>query len=234
MYLVETLRDAVIQLLEAVENLALGFLDAIAGAIEQLFKLLNTEIKIPFISALFRLIGAGKLTPLNLTGLLVAIPATVISKLLFGETPFKNEPPVDFSTPINGTPLASLQGASVAEGKSAIAPESIEPRASIQARDQFSRQRSIQQWGNIGLLTDLINGLIQAFLDSAPEENGREDKHEKTAGFGLEIVSLILGGFSWLASFPSSPNFPGGRPYNVLAHKVSKSKNEQEYWERVM
>ena len=44
----------------------------------------------------------------------------------------------------------------------------------------------------------------------------------------------VLSGCSWLGSFPSSPEFPGGRPYNLLAHKVSKTNNPQEYWERVM
>ncbi|MGB7312270.1 MAG: LamG-like jellyroll fold domain-containing protein [Nodosilinea sp.] len=211
--LVETLRDVVIQMMEAVENLALGFLDAIAAAVKQLKNLLNAEIKIPFISDLFKLIGGGKLTLLNLTGLLLAIPVTVVSKLIFGETPFKNEPPLNFATQTGARLVA-------------------EPRASIQTTNNTARENSVRHWGNTGLLADVINGVITGFLDSVPES--ADQPFEKTAGFGFEIVSLVLSGFSWLASFPSSPDFPGGRPYNVAAHKVSKSKNEQEYWERVM
>ncbi|MEM8805790.1 MAG: hypothetical protein AAGF01_07165, partial [Cyanobacteria bacterium P01_G01_bin.38] len=232
--LVETLRDVVIQLLEAVENLALGFLDAIAEAIEQLKNLLNAEIKIPFISQLFRLIGGGKLTILNLTGLLLAIPVTIVSKLVFGETPFKNEPPLALAfqadAQASAASQASLQAANVG-GERAIAQVATEPRASVQ-RSSLARINSIQHWGNTGLLADVINGMITAYLDVLPEK--ADDPYEETAGFGFEVVSLVLGGFSWLASFPSSPGFPGGRPYNVAAHKVSKSKNEQEYWERVM
>jgi hypothetical protein len=48
----------------------------------------------------------------------------------------------------------------------------------------------------------------------------------------------VLSGFSWLASFPSSPDFPGGRPYNVAAHKVSDTDKpelrERFHRERVM
>ncbi|MGD1940565.1 MAG: LamG domain-containing protein [Leptolyngbyaceae cyanobacterium] len=211
--LVETLRDVVMQMLEAIENLVLGFLDAIAGAVEQLKKLLNAEIKIPFISDLFRLIGAGKLTLLNLTGLLLAIPVTVVSKLIFGETPFKNVPPLDLA-PQTGARLVAEQ------------------EVSFQRTNNTRRENSIRHWGNTGLLADVMNGMITAYLDVLPESS--DDPYEETAGFGFEIVSLVLDGFSWLASFPSSPDFPGGRPYNVAAHAVSKSKDEQEYWERVM
>ncbi|MEM0979389.1 MAG: LamG domain-containing protein [Cyanobacteria bacterium P01_H01_bin.58] len=210
---VETLRDVVMQMMEAIENLVLGFLDAIAEAVEQLKKLLNAEIKIPFISDLFRLIGAGKLTLLNLTGLLLAIPVTVVSKLIFGETPFKDEPPLDLA-PQTGARLVAEQ------------------EVSFQRTNNTKRESSIRHWGNTGLLADVINGMVTGFLDILSED--ADQPYEKTAGFGFEIVSLVLDGFSWLASFPSSPDFPGGRPYNVAAHKVSKTEDEQEYWERVV
>ncbi len=222
--LVETLRDVVLQLLEAVENLTLAFLEAIAGAVEQLKKLLNAEIKIPFISKLFRLIGGGKLTILNLAGLLLAIPVTVLSKLIFGETPFKNVPSLDLSTDVSTQTNALLVAEPGAIAKSAASTD--------QPEDPGARERSIRSWGITALTVDAANGLINMALDMVPES--ADDVLEATAGFGLEIVSLVLSGFSWLASFPSSPGFPGGRPYNVAAHKVSKSENEQEYWERVM
>ncbi|MGD1949540.1 MAG: hypothetical protein ACFB14_07820 [Leptolyngbyaceae cyanobacterium] len=221
---VETLRDVVMQMMEAIENLVLGFLDAISEAIEQLKNLLNTEIKIPFISDLFRLIGAGKLTLLNLTGLLLAIPVTVVSKLIFGKATFKSEPPLDFSTQTGTRLVAERTGARLV----------TEQGESAEEAGTSARKRSIRIWGIIGLTADALNGLINAGLDASAESGSLEETLEETAGYGFEIVSLVLSGFSWLASFPSSPDFPGGRPYNVAAHKVSKTEDEQEYWERVM
>ncbi|ESA36374.1 egf domain-containing protein [Leptolyngbya sp. Heron Island J] len=220
--LIEVFRDVTIQLLEAVENLALGFLDVIAEAVEQIQKLLNTEIKIPFISNLFELIGAGKLTILNLAGLLLAIPVTVVSKLVMGEAPFKNEPPLDFSAPSG--PVTGQTGARLVAQQSAIAQRS----------DTSARERSIRIWGIIGLTADALNGVINAGLDLSSEFGPKEKKLEETAGYTFEFVSLLLSGFSWLASFPSSPDFPGGRPYNVAAHKVTKGEDKPEYEERVM
>jgi hypothetical protein len=231
---VETLRDVVIQMLEAIEHLVLGFLDAIAEAVEQIKKLLNAEIKIPFISDLFRLIGGGKLTLLNLTSLLLAIPVTVVSKLVFGKNPFKNEPPLNFAPSANDRLVAEPTGGLLVTepNLASLVTESVE---SDQKESNSARKKSVRIWGIIGLFADALNGLINAGLDVSAENENPERVLEANAGFGLEIVSLGLSGFSWLASFPSSPDgFPGGRPYNVAAHPVSKSKDEQEYWERVM
>ncbi|NET36140.1 MAG: hypothetical protein F6K19_29630 [Cyanothece sp. SIO1E1] len=213
--LIETFRDVTIQMLESIENLVLGFLDVIAEAVEQIQNLLNAEIKIPFISDLFKLIGAGKLTLLNLAGLLLAIPVTVVSKIVMGKAPFKNEPPLDFSTQTNDRLV-------------------VEPRAIAARADTTARERSIRIWGIIGLTADALNGLINAGLDASAEFSSKEKELEEKAGYGLEILSLALSGFSWLASFPSSPDFPGGRPYNVAAHKVTQGEDKPEYEERVM
>ncbi|MBE9066423.1 hypothetical protein IQ260_07135, partial [Leptolyngbya cf. ectocarpi LEGE 11479] len=93
--IVEALRDAIIQSLSAVENVALGLLDIVGEAIQQLKNLLNAEIKIPFISDLFKLLGAGKLTVLNLSTLLLAIPATIVFKLTTNEKPFTDVVPLE-------------------------------------------------------------------------------------------------------------------------------------------
>jgi hypothetical protein len=144
--------------------------------------------------------------------------------LYFGETPFKNVPPLNLSTDLSTQTDALLVTEPGAIAKSAASTD--------QPEDSAARERSIRGWGITALTVDAANGLINMGLDMVPEN--ADDVLERTAGFGLEIVSLVLSGFSWLASFPSSPGFPGGRPYNVAAHKVSKTQNEQEYWERVM
>ena len=222
--LIETFRDVTIQMLEAFENLALGFLDVIAEAVEQIKTILNAEIKIPFISKLFELIGAGKLTLLNLTGLLLAIPVTVVSKIVLGKTPFKNEPPLDFSTQAGTRPMAEQIGARLVTTQA----------QSAEAANISDREQSIKTWGIIGLTADALNGVINAVLDFSSEESKKERRLEENAGYGLEIVSLALSGFSWLASFPSSPGFPGGRPYNVAAHSVNQDEDRPEFEERIM
>ena len=132
------------------------------------------------------------------------------------------------SEPLSEARLAQL----LACAQSAPTKSDLQQYSIIIVEDPAARERSIRSWGITALTVDAANGLINMALDMVPES--ADDVLEATAGFGLEIVSLVLSGFSWLASFPSSPGFPGGRPYNVAAHKVSKSKNEQEYWERVM
>ena len=58
---------------------------------------------------------------------------------------------------------------------------------------------------------DLLNSMIQAGLDLPSEST------ELKGGLSdfLEMLSLGLSGFSWLASFPASTIEPGGYPYNI-------------------
>ncbi|RKD92233.1 LamG domain-containing protein [Mangrovibacterium diazotrophicum] len=219
--LIEAARDSIIQLLEIAGDLVGDFLNVLEEAVQLFQNLLNGEIKIPFISDLFKLIGAGKLNILNLTSLLVAIPLTAISKLISGEKPFEGEPLPDFAASdgdnlsVQSTLLLSISVDST--GEDSAANEDENQRASA------ARIRSVKVWGRAALTVDVMNGVINCILDAFAE--GEDDKlNEVTAGLGLEIVSLALSGISWLASFPSSPGFPGGRPYNLCKHKLRGSK----------
>jgi len=97
--IIEALRDAVMQSLEAVENMALGLLDIVSLAIDLFKDLLNKEIRIPFISDLLDLIGVGKLTVLNLATIVLAIPVTVTAKLVTGKHLFTRNTPLPFDLP---------------------------------------------------------------------------------------------------------------------------------------
>ncbi len=223
--LIEAFRDAIIQSLEAVENVALGLLDVIRLAADLFQKLLNAEIKIPFISDLFELLGAGKLTMLNLTTILVAIPVTVVSKLLFNERPFRGAAPLAFSTQPEARLLLAASQTASDEG------EEQDP-GNPSNTGLSAREKSIRDWGLVSMLALFLKGLVNVRLDVVSENLDEVD--EATGGTGFEFISLLLDFVIWLGSFPSSPGFPGGRPYNLLAHPVSKSNNETEYWERVM
>jgi hypothetical protein len=182
-------------LLTAIENIANQFLAIIGKVIEAFFKTITTEINIPFFTGLFRKIGAGKLTVLRLTALLLAIPATVTAKLVLGRPPF----PVTIA--------------------------------------QSARDASIAGWSVIALFSDILNGIVSAGLDVVPE--GAEPttlrfRGQVLSGASLEKISAVLSTISWLASFPDSPDFEGGRPYNIAAHGVSKTQDPAKYWQRVV
>ncbi|MGB3518700.1 MAG: LamG-like jellyroll fold domain-containing protein [Elainellaceae cyanobacterium] len=194
--ILEVLRDLMGDFLSFIKKIAGYFLNAIGVAVGQFKNLINGKINIPFITGLFKLIGAGDLTLLNLTSLLIAIPVTVISKLVFNKLPFEIK--IDENTKTEERYLSGLG------------------------------------WGVTALTVDAVNGLIAARLDGVPEELDGAD--EISAGGGLEVVSLLLSFISWLGSFPDSPDFPGGRPYDIADPKynVTKTNHPSEYWQRVL
>ncbi len=217
-----TFRDVGMQLLDIGENVIHGFLDLVVAVIDLLQDALNTEIRIPFISDLFKLLGAGKLTILNLFSLLLAIPITVIAKLMTGRAPFQNAAPLEFPQQ-NAAPPEFSQQAVIAEQRSFVAQE---------PRDIAATQQKIFDFGVVALTADAFNGLFFTLLDAVPEDF---DDDGKVTRF-IEMGTLLISGFSWLASFPSSPIEPGGYPYNIAhpRHKVNKHDHKQEYWERVL
>lgn len=227
--ILDTFRDVGIKALDFGENIVHAFLDLVVTAIRLLRDVLNLEIRIPLISDLFELLGAGKLTILNVTTVLVAIPVTVVSKLMFGEAPFQDTEPefpkvAEITAQRADVVALSAQGGEVALVQaSSVADDGI---------NVDSTRRKIVGFGVLAIVSDVINGIIRTGLDLTPEEF--DDDGESTRF--LERMSLVLSGFSWLASFPASPVEPGGYPYNLLLDKnrVSKSQHEREYWERVV
>jgi len=216
--ILDTFRDVGIKILDFGENIIHAFLDLVVTAIKLFQDLLNLEIRIPLISNLFELLGAGKLTILNVVTVLAAIPVTVLSKLFFGKAPFQD-----------ATPEFPKQGVVASQQNLVVAQSQAQDESGI----DIDRTRSkIEDFGLLALSVDVINTFINTGLDFVPEES--DDDGESTRF--LERMSLLLSGLSWLASFPASPVEPGGYPYNLLLDKnrVSKSQNEQEYWERVM
>lgn len=218
--IIEALRTVASDLVDTAEDIALTFLDIIIAAIDGLKDLLNTNINIPLLSALFDLIGAGDLTILNLTSMLIAIPATIISKLFFNEAPFKDMPQPVFPT------SSALVSVLADEAESGV--EESESKV-----DEEKQRRMVIGFGVIGITADLLNGIISTGLDLIPEIV--DEILEPETGH-IETMSLVLSGVSWLASFPASRVEPGGYPYN-LCHKDNKvdiHNNTQEFWERVM
>ncbi|MBE9067370.1 LamG domain-containing protein [Leptolyngbya cf. ectocarpi LEGE 11479] len=190
--IIEALRDVIIQSLEAAENLALGILDIVGEVIKQFKKLLNTEIKIPFISDLFKLIGAGKLTLLNLSSVLLAIPVTVISKIVTNEKPFtKGALPLELS---NQTTV-KLAAAS-------------ETEANEHETDLNSLRTDIALT-MIAATADTANHVINGILDltdkprsESSDASSSNSKELPSFSKVVEIASLFLSGVSLAVSYP--------------------------------
>lgn len=191
--LIEAFRDAIIQSLEAVENVALGLLDVIEEGVKLLKNLLNAEIEIPFISNLFERIGAGKLTILNLSSLLLAIPVTVMSKLATGTNLFAN-----LALPFDRSTRAQARlAAAPLTGDEAPAPSKTELRLDL-------------AWTIIGTCADGVGHLVNSLLDvrNKPKPGAKLSfsfpKMEKSWTSGrLEFVSWLCSFVSWSVSYPA-------------------------------
>ena len=200
--LIETFRDVIIQLLDSAEQLVLGLLDVVARVFEGIKTVLNTEIKIPFISELFKLIGAGKLTILNLSSLFLAIPVTVIGKIATGEHLFRNVEAVpQLSTQPNGQFALSRSAASIVEDT---------------ARDQLERKR---RFSIVAMVADTLGHVVNFGLDLAdvPEERDQgispisaKEEGDLAQGASLfEYISLICDGVGYFVSFPYDSQLTG-------------------------
>ena len=91
--------SAVLSLVKGLLVTGLGVIDVVIStvfefvlaAIDLLQVALNATLDIPVLSALYRTITGGReLSAISLLALLVAVPATVISKLVLGRAPFQN------------------------------------------------------------------------------------------------------------------------------------------------
>ncbi|MFK8185499.1 MAG: hypothetical protein AB8B99_19150, partial [Phormidesmis sp.] len=199
--IIEALRDVVIQLLEAGENITLALLSAIEGIIELFKDLLNGEIKIPFISDLFRLIGAGKLTLLNLFALILAVPVTVVHKIAFNERPFKGDDPSELLT----GPKAQLTAAS----KAAVNQGALLQNAALRGDDGQAAELSsvpklsvVRGLGVTALVANVINGFfLNPYLNLTLE--GVDDVIEGSVfRGGIELFTWVNDFFIWLPTIP--------------------------------
>ena len=223
-----------IQALDITEDLIMAIIDGIVAAIHLFKQVLNAEIRIPLISALFELIGAGNLSIINVMTILVAIPTTVVSKLMFGEHPFAGLDVPQLAEPKDkpAETAALVQRNLITADATVQAPAQPLTQAISQTDDLRTRHRQlVKGFGALSLHADLFSGLFGALLDSVPEN---ADAQGKNGTFILEVFTLGLDWLSWLGSFPASPNNPGGFPYLVHKHKVNIKDNPQELWQRVV
>jgi hypothetical protein len=229
--ILDTFRDMGIGALDLGEDIIFTFLDIVVSAIELFQDLLNAEIRIPLVSDLFKMLGAGKLTILNLTSLLVSIPATVMIKLMFGKVPLGDVPEPEFSTQQIVSPDQQLPAVQSNQDEIDIV-SSGHQLLSVQSNEDIKKTiLKMEVFGGLAIAADILNAFISTRMDLIPE-GGEESP------ILLEHMSLFLSWVSWLGSFPGSKEEPGGYPYLIgkTANLVSKDKKDEEemYWERVL
>ncbi|MEM6437751.1 MAG: hypothetical protein AAF773_28425, partial [Cyanobacteria bacterium P01_D01_bin.115] len=224
--IIEALRDAIIQALEAVENVALGLLDVVGFAIDLFQSLLNAEIRIPFISDLLDFIGVGKLTVLNLATIALAIPVTVTGKLVTGQNLFTSSTPVplDLANQTKATlALADVTTASAVLSGSTDASIDLNDSDSTVATDEpdiIGDLRKDRNFTIVVTVADTVNHLIAGILDTfdVPGFDVDNDSDRDFSGLdetlanasekfvrplqALELFSMVLSLVSWGFSKP--------------------------------
>lgn len=75
---------------EMIEEMASALFDLLIGSIKLIKELLNAEIRIPILSGIYQEISGDKLTILDFTCLLIAIPMTVAYKIVHHVAPFSH------------------------------------------------------------------------------------------------------------------------------------------------
>ncbi len=227
-------KEVSIQALDIMEDLMMVLLDAVIAGINILQEILNKEVKIPLISALFKLIGAGELSIINLVTILVAIPTTVVSKLMFKERPFADlDVPAIADTNTSTIAETEFSAALVQSRSALVEPRNLDTQTETEddSAKRLRHRRMVIGFGVLSTHAGLLSGMFASFLDAQPEQ---ADDDEGKGTFFLEAFTLGLDWISWLGTFPASPDNPGGFPYALHKHKVSKTQNPQEYWQRVV
>ncbi|MEL6453090.1 MAG: LamG domain-containing protein [Cyanobacteria bacterium J06623_5] len=242
--IIEAFRDAIIQSLDAVENVALGLLDVVAIAIDLFKDLLNAEIRIPFISALLDFIGAGQLTVLNLATMILAIPATVTAKLVTGQNLFTESTSVPLD--LVNQQEANQQGVNQQESRLALANVTTASAAlvadNIDASNKSASTEKTDKSGSLsdlrkdltfttmGTVADTVNHFLSGVLDLFDISGGGKDKSRK---FGddnpnltrsLEISSIVLSLMSWSFSCPAQAFA------KKLGDKTKEERRELTLW----
>ena len=77
-------------LISSTEIILIGVIDVIVIMVQGLFELLDAPVEIPVISWIYKLITGNRLTLLDASCLVMAIPATIVYKVAMNEAPFPN------------------------------------------------------------------------------------------------------------------------------------------------
>ena len=85
------IKDIVVFLLQGVKEIIGVMLDVLEDAVKSLQSVLNASIDIPVISYIYKLLMHDDLSILDLLCLILAVPVTILYKVIFGSAPFSDD-----------------------------------------------------------------------------------------------------------------------------------------------
>jgi hypothetical protein len=180
------------KLLDSVITTIQGALDAVCGGLAELVdgmqSLLTAELDIPFVSALYQFVTGKDSGPslMDLLSMVIAVPATILYKLVMGEAPFPDD-------------------ASVAAFQQAFTAEALLQRVGLggsgaRLEDAGTLPEAVQEiFGVLSAVTYLASAPVAFLLDRIPMETS-----ELVAGqvdFYSQLT-LTLGLAQWIFSCP--------------------------------
>jgi hypothetical protein len=112
------IKDIVLFILQGAEDILTTMLGLVEDAVKGLQSALNASIDIPVISYIYKLISGDDLSILDLLCLILAVPITILYKVIFGSAPFS----ADSVSQLNNLPWPWLSNeAKASDGRSLAA-----------------------------------------------------------------------------------------------------------------
>lgn len=144
----QLISDAAVGLLDALETIVTGLMQFVEDLIAMLQTELNTPIAIPFFSPLYKQISGNDLTVMDAIMLVLAVPTTIVYKIVAGRAPAALDPSAVFP---GSRPVVRHAGLA-----SMAAAEPAEPAESADGLSQG--QKDYQRWGGLASLLVQVVG----------------------------------------------------------------------------
>jgi hypothetical protein len=182
------IKDIVLFVLQGAEDILTTMLGLVEDAVKGLQSALNASIDIPVISYIYKLISGDDLSILDLLCLILAVPITILYKVIFGSAPFS----ADSVNQLNNLPWPWLSSkARTPDGRSLAA---------------FSRTAPNPVYATLGVVAGLCN-YFGAFLGTVCDALAFAD----TSGYSPLMLFL-----SWSSVAVAGLTQVCGAPFSVF------------------
>jgi hypothetical protein len=200
--------DAAIAMIDMLHVITVGLLKIAAALLEDFRAILNDEIDVPFLTALYEWATGGKFTLLNGVTLLFSIPTTTFYKLVANAAPFaEGTYGLDtdgyeqlFKTLTGGATAPAAHTEMSAANALTAAPEDSEASSSSQEGGVSEGAMKYSQVGGaLYVFTQVANGLLNIYAarNVKPEETVPDNKMRWLSLIHLGINSVYVS-----SSFP--------------------------------